>query len=334
MRKSIQWQKLSLKIKNFLQSTQCKEFLIFSFFLFISSTFWLLRALNETYETELKIPLRIKNLPENSVITSDIPSVLKIGVKDKGTVLMNYLISKSFIPVVIDFEEIQNKGNHIRLLSSEFQKKILGQLTVSTSIEHINPDTLEIIYTQRKGKKIPIRFNGKITPKRQYYIVDETFTPDSVMVYAPDYILDTITTAYTVPLILNEVSDTVKQTVELKPYKGIKLTPCQSTLTVYTDILTEKTVTVPIKGIDFPMNKSLKTFPSKVNVTFLVGSHNFKGITAEDFNIEISYDELIRQSSDKYQPKLTTYPIGISHIRISPETIDYLIEHNSHNVNE
>lgn len=37
------------------------------------------------------------------------------------------------------------------------------------------------------------------------------------------------------------------------------------------DIYTEKTVEVPLHGINFPADKVLRAFPSKVQVTFQVG---------------------------------------------------------------
>ena len=61
------------KIRSFLLSRKSREFLIFLFFVFVSFCFWLLQVLNDDYETELSIPLRMKDVPENVVITSDIP---------------------------------------------------------------------------------------------------------------------------------------------------------------------------------------------------------------------------------------------------------------------
>ena len=45
-------------IKNFLFSNMNKQFLVFLFFLLLSAIFWLIITLNETYEKELKIPVR------------------------------------------------------------------------------------------------------------------------------------------------------------------------------------------------------------------------------------------------------------------------------------
>ena len=79
------------KTKDFLLSDKSREFLIFLFFFLIAGGFWLLQTLNNDYEAEFSIPVRMKDLPNNVVLTSEPPSELRVRVKDKGTVLLNYI---------------------------------------------------------------------------------------------------------------------------------------------------------------------------------------------------------------------------------------------------
>ena len=74
------------RIRSFLLSRNSREFLIFLFFVFVSFCFWLLQVLNDDYETEFSVPLRLKNVPSDVVLTSELPDELRIGVKDRGTV--------------------------------------------------------------------------------------------------------------------------------------------------------------------------------------------------------------------------------------------------------
>ena len=92
------------------------------------------------------------------------------------------------------------------------------------------------------------------------------------------------------------------------------------------DIYTEKTVEVPLHGINFPADKALRAFPSKVQITFQVGLKRFRSIKADDFVINVSYEELLKLGSDKYTVKLKSFPNGINQIRIVPEQVDFLIE--------
>ena len=314
------------KIRSFLLAKKSREFLIFLFFVFVSFCFWLLQVLNDDYETELSMQLKLKNVPENVVLTSELPNELKIGVQDKGTVLINYLLGKSLYPVTIDFEEYQDKGNQIRFLSSALSKRVTGQLSQSTKLLAIKPDTLELIYTRGEGKKVPVCLRGEVEAERQYYISERIFSPDSVMVYAPQEILDTITAAYTEALYVEEISDTTRHRVGIMPVKGARFTPSYSDITFMVDMYSEKTVEVPVQGVNFPEDKLLRTFPSKVQVTFQIGLRQFKTVNAEDFTVVVDYQTLEREKSEKCKPVLLKSPANVNLIRVAPAEIDYIIE--------
>ena len=314
------------KIRSFLLSKKSREFLIFLFFVFVSFCFWLLQVLNDDYETELSMQLKLKNVPENVVLTSELPNELKIGVQDKGTVLINYLLGKSLYPVTIDFEEYQDKGNQIRFLSSALSKRVTGQLSQSTKLLAIKPDTLELIYTRGEGKKVPVCLRGEVEAERQYYISERIFSPDSVMVYAPREILDTITAAYTETLHVEEISDTTRHRAGIMPVKGARFTPSYSDITFMVDMYSEKTVEVPVQGVNFPEDKLLRTFPSKVQVTFQIGLRQFKTVNAEDFTVVVDYQTLEKEKSEKCKPVLLKSPANVNLIRVAPAEIDYIIE--------
>ena len=324
--------KLSKKIKDFLLSDKSREFFIFLFFFLIAGGFWLLQTLNSDYEAEFSIPVRMKDVPNNVVLTSEPPSELRVRVKDKGTVLLNYMLGKSFFPVNLGFLDYKGKDNHVKIYASDFEKKILSQLNVSSKILSIKPDTLEYIYSEGKSKLVPVRFQGKVTAGLQYYVSDTICNPDSVLVYAPEGILDTITTAYTQKINLENISDTTRRRIPLNSERGVKFVPASVEMTFPVDIYTEKTVEVPLHGVNFPADKALRTFPSKVQITFQVGLKRFRSIKASDFIINISYEELLKLGSDKYTVKLKSFPSGINQIRIVPEQVDFLIEQITSNV--
>lgn len=318
------------KIGNFLFSEKNRKFLIFLFFLMVSTIFWLIQTLNDDYETEVTMPLRLKNVPDNVVLTQEPPKEIRLDVQDKGTVLMNYLFGQTFYPLTIDFKE-HAKSGHVQIPLSSLQKSINAQLATSTRVISEKPDTIDIIYTQGEAKKVPVRLTGKFTAGKQYYIAKVRVQPDSVMVYAPHDLLDTLRSMPTAYAEMSDLCDTTCVEIPLRRIKGVKTIPGSVKARFYPDIYTEKSVEVPIVGVEFPKDKTLKTFPSKVKVSFQVGLHLFKSITAEQFRIEIPYEELSKCTSDKYTLHLKTMPKELKRIRLSPESIDYLIEQNPTN---
>ena len=314
------------KTKDFLLSDKSREFFVCLFFFFIAGGFWLLQTLNNDYEAEFSIPVRLRGVPNNTMITSEPASELRIKVKDKGTVLLNYMLGKSFYPVTLDFSDYKGTDNHVRVYASQFEKKILSQLNVSTRLLSMKPDTLEYIYATGMSKLVPVKLSGTVSAGRQYYLSDTVFKPDSVLAYAPEGVLDTITAAYTQQVKLENISDTLRRQVSLLTLRGVKFVPASIEMMLPVDIYTEKTVEVPLHGVNFPADKVLRAFPSKVQVTFQVGLSRFRQITADDFHINVSYEELLRLGSDKYTVKLKNVPEGMNQVRFNPEQVDFLIE--------
>ena len=317
---------ISKKIKDFLLAKKSREFLIFLFFMFVSFSFWLLQVLNDDYETEYTVSLRMKDVPDNVVLTSELPSNMKITLKDRGTVLVNYSWGQGLLPLTLDFTEYSDKGNQVRIPSMSLAKKISAQLSQSTKLVAIKPDTLEFIYTKGAAKTVPVKLCGTITPERQYYVSDTIFSPDSVRVYAPKAILDTITAAYTKTVDFEGVSDTVRKRVSIAPVKGARFIPDYSDLTLKVDVYAEKTVDVPVVGVNFPHDKVLRTFPSKVKVTFQIGLSRFMEVGADDFQVVVDYNDLQNEGGDKCRLQLKEMPKGVNHVRVNPKKMDYIIE--------
>lgn len=317
------------KIRKFLLSDKCKEGLVFLFFVLVSFAFWMLQTLDNVYQTEFKVPLRLKNVPKEAVLTSELPHEVSVRVEDRGTVLLNYMLGRTFFPVSFDFNDYKDRGAHVHISSAELLKKISAQLNVSTHLISVRPDTLDFIYTMGKAKKVPVRLNGEVQAGLQYYVSHIGFTPDSVIAYAPQEVLDTLTAAYTDKLELENISDTVHRRVPLQKQKGVKFVPAYNDLLVCVDMYSEKTVEVPIVGMNFPANKVLRTFPSKVQVTFQVGLMHFKDVSSEDFFIGVTYEDILKAKGDKLPLSLKSAPDYVSHIRILPASVDYLIEQTS-----
>ena len=311
-------------IRDFLLSEKSKEFFLFLFFLVVAAGFWLIRTLDNEYETTIDIPVRLRSVPENVVITSDPPATVRIHVRDKGTLLLNYMMNKIFTPLNIEF--MTGEGDHVQIPSSVFSPVISGQLASSTQVMSLSPDTLEYYYSTGQSKMVPVRFQGMASAGPHHYLSDTIFVPDSVRVYAPSAQLDTIKVAYTAPVDFPDIADTLRQKVRLNAGRGVKFVPDVSELTLAVDMYTEKSVEVELHGINFPPNKQLRAFPSKVLVTFQCGLSNFRNFTADDFHVFVSYEELLKLDNQKYTVQLRNIPSGVFNIRFNPAQVDFLIE--------
>lgn len=314
------------KIKNFLLGKRNREFIIFLFFFSISGIFWLMQTLNNDYEIDIEIPVKLKDVPKNVVVSSGDFMPIKVRVKDKGTVLLNYMFAKKINPISFIFSDYKVSGSKIRIPFDDLEKKIQGSFQASTRFISAKPDNVEFVYSAGSSKRVPIMLVGKVTAANSYYICDTVYSQESVLVYAPAALLKKIHAAYTKPVVLTNITSLTRCRVKLNNVWGAKFVPDAVDLSFPVDIYMEKTIEVPIHGVNFPPGKLLRTFPSNVNVTFQVGMRYFRHIKPDDFIINVTYEDLLHCGSDKYDVKLKAIPSFVDNVRISPRKVDFLIE--------
>lgn len=303
-----------------------KQFLIFLFFLALSSVFWIFQTLNETYEEDFQVPLELRNVPSNVVITTDLPENLHILLRDKGSQLLAYRYTRQFKPVVVDYNTYSNPSGHVSILGNELQRQIAAQLLPGTQMLGLKPDTLDFYYNFGQFKRVPIKPLGEVRAGRLYSLAKTVYSEDSVTVYASREQLDTITAAYLQPFNLRNLTDTTHVKSNFVKVKGAKFVPAQIGVTFCIDRLVEKTIQVPVQQVNFPASKQLRTFPATVKVTFQVGMGLYRKITSENFVLVVNYEDLLKNKSTYCHLSLKTIPEGVSHVRISPQDVEYVIE--------
>lgn len=99
------------------------------------------------------------------------------------------MLGKSFYPVILDYADYKGVDNQVRIYPPQFEKKVLNQLNASTRLLSMKPDTLEYIYSTGASKLVPVKLRGTLSAGREYYLSDTIFSPDSVLVYAPQGVL-------------------------------------------------------------------------------------------------------------------------------------------------
>lgn len=305
-----------------------KEFLIFLFFLILSSVFWLLMTLNETYEKELRIPMRLTATPHNVVVTAPMADTLRVTVRDKGYLLMGYSLGQQLRPLSINFNTYANKQTgHGAVPTQDLQKMVKQQLASSTTITQIKADQLDFYFNYGRKKRVRVQLVGNITPARNHYLSHVEIWPETVTVYANENQLDSIKAVQTEYLNIINFDDTVVSRVRLKAIRGVKMEPAMVVLKLFPDVLTEESCEVPIRTINKPDELIIRTFPQRVRVHFTIGASMYRYVKPSDFAVVVDYREIASHPSDKCNLYVTSKPQGVSNVRLEATQVDYLIEH-------
>ncbi|MCX6257295.1 MAG: hypothetical protein NTW49_05275 [Bacteroidia bacterium] len=154
-----------LKIKNIFghgKDNRQKRMLIYLFFVFISSVFWLLDKLNNEYVTDLKCPVTYINLPVGKGVPNSSRQNLKLKVKASGYTLLKCRLESVLDPVTIDAVKYRlhstgNRSSIYYFLSKYLNSSIVNQLHKDLNIIEIQPDTVFFDLSGASGRAITIK---------------------------------------------------------------------------------------------------------------------------------------------------------------------------------
>lgn len=298
------------------------------FFLTVSTLFWFLTTLNDTYETDIVVEIKLDDVPERVVITEELPSSFKMTVRDKGFNLLRYILLSEIEPLHLSFKQYSGKDGHGKVTAAEIQKIMKQHISESTRIISVKADHWDFYYTYGEYRKLPVLFNGQIKAKPDFYVLQTTISPDSVVVYASEAAFDTIHSVYTEPCILDGVSTSMTIPQRLQHIYGAKISKSDSVnVNITVDRLTELTISVPVKAVNWPEGTLIKTFPARVDVRVSVGISNIGNVKPELFSVVVDYKDMPKNTHERFPLKMTMQPKGIIKAYLKSTEIDYIIEH-------
>lgn len=326
--------KLTKEIYKRLKTIKLNQnLLVFIIFLFVSSFFWFLNALNKPYYADITIPVEYINMPENKLVVGDLSKEFKVKINAYGYEIMDYKTS-NINPVVVNLKQhkihIVNSNNKQRyyILSSSIKNDISTVLGSDIEIKKIEPDSLIFTLEEVISKKVAVESNLKLTFKQQYKLKKGIiFTPDSVVIKGEKSKLDNISCIYTDSVVINQLSDSTNMMIDLIKIEGTDISQKQVNCILDVEKFTELSYNLPIKIINVPENYNIKLFPATAKLTCNVGFSSYNSIYKEQFSIVAYYDE-DNAKSKRLTLKVSSKPSHVSDIRVMPRVVEYVIEKN------
>lgn len=319
--------KTGRNIRNSLHIQNSREFLVFLIFLVAVFLYWYLVEMAEEHESEFAFEPVLEHVPTDVIITEPLPETITVTFKDKGEKILAYRVSKTLQRLHFDYREAAPVNGHYVLTGQPLQELIAKQFSGSAKILSYAPDTLQYFAAPAQGRRLPVRLNGIVSTDKEHVINGMRITPDSVTVHAPHAVLDTLTVVNTAFVSLANLNDSVSQILSLiTPVRGMLNSPSEVRLDVAVSPYVEKTIELIIQPYLCPYGLTLKAFPSRAKVTFLVSLHDFYNVKAEDFDLVLNYRNLEADDPGKARLELLRQPSGIRSVVIEPAEVEYLVE--------
>lgn len=320
------WARLASKIHDAATSTRGKEVLLFLLFLMISYIFWLLLTLNNEMQEDIDVPIEIVEIPDSVTVISGIPDALKVSVRDKGSSLMKYRMG-GIKPMKINWNDYSSAKNKFLLNKADLGAKLRDYFGTGSQIVTILPDSLSLNYTTSPGRKVALKVIADLKPIFGSIINGPiTTNTDSVWLYSVEDLPHDLVSVETMPIVRGSLSDTTNITVRIKPIPGVKIVPDEIVVKVPVEPLIARKQMATVIAKNLPHNISMLTFPSRVEIAYLVPMSEYNSEPYE-INAYVDYKDIRNNTSGKLPVTLSLLPESYHSAEAVPDSVEYIIEH-------
>lgn len=326
---------LEEKIKKFFKNRNFKadrRLMIFLFFVVLSTIFWFLNQLEDEYLSEVTLPVRYTNFPNNKILVNDLPDHFDLKVRAHGYKLLEYKIGNKFLPYSINVNsltlQMHSQSSYARFFSRTalLSDKIENQLRSELEIISISPDTLYFEFAEKVFKKVPVVSNLDILPATQHMVRGNIqFNPDSITISGANPIVDTIQQVFTMNEKLTELNENYTNDVKLQKINNIDFSHDEVEVNIKIDKFTEGSQKVKLNVINVPDSLIIRTFPKEVTVTYFVALSDYEKVLPQLFEAVVDYNQTKTQEN-KLKIEIESAPDYIQSLRYNPKSVEYIIE--------
>ncbi|NQY67983.1 MAG: hypothetical protein HRT72_09720 [Flavobacteriales bacterium] len=298
----------------------------------ISSFFWYLMALSETYTASVSFPVEYQNEEKGLVLMNDLPDELVLHVRSRGFNLMSYKYFSDHEPIVVKIEDLKERRisqySHRFLLTDDIRSDLEEQIKGKVEVIDINPDTLHFDFDRKRKKMVKVKLMKDFNFLTQYQVYgDIALEPSMVEITGAKSMLDTITEVQTELLSKIDLKEgfSQKALLSMDSYKGRVITNTESIkVDVQIEKYTEGIVEAEIKIANLPSEYSINTFPSKVNIRYLVALRDYEAVQNDYYSVKADFAKE-RVNPNKLNLEVNEISRNVDVISIEPNKVEFII---------
>lgn len=309
-----------------LTKVERKRILVLTTCMLIAIAAWLFMALDNKYPYTVKTVLKYNNIPQKKAFHPLQSDTVDLKVEGTGWQLLFARLRIKPQSISISLEKLNNRNF---ILFSEQLYNVNDQLETSQKIISVKPDTLYFDFSEKTVKRVPVKLQSEIGFVKQYGISNPIeITPDYVTISGPEEELYKIKEWKTDSLTLDDIQYTSKKVVPMmqSKMKNVSIFPASVEVKIPVDEFTEKVLDIPLKVINNREYYSVKLYPRKVKVTFLVALSKYNQVNEEFIEAVVDMNEWKELKHNKLRVKVVRFPDYCKMIAITPGKVDFIIE--------
>ncbi len=310
------------RVSTALRSSRGKDVLTYLMFVAVAFVFWVLMSLDTEVQRDFEVPMEVTEVPDSVTLIGQLPPTLAVSVKGKDSQLLRFMWGK-MSPVKFKWADNASDGN-MKLPGARLDSRLREYFGTGVEIVSCRPDSLRIPYTTQPGVKVKLLVQADIHPNLQYIVSGAPYANvDSVTLYSVNGIPHSLKVVSTEPIVKSDLKDTTRYEVKVKPIAGVRIIPDKVTVTVPVEPLIARKRMAVIEAQGVPEGKNLVTFPSKVEVSYLVPMSAYN----DEYPLKafVEYND-VKKPGNKIPVTLSMLPSIYHSVSFSPESVEYIIE--------
>ena len=306
------------------------EWLTLLFSLLLALFIWTVHNLSLRYTTYVQYSLHVKTKIEGRVMEADAIDDIMVRVRASGYALISHYLEESLIleldpkflrPLSADSDTFLVYVSEVKDI---IEKKLLEESI--SSVENFTTEFVRVILPKIDTKKVPVVAQSEVKYYPQYMATSQMkLTPDSVLIYGEDALVEKTDAVYTKVISGQNVSESFQGVASVIPVEGLTMSQTQVYYSQEVGRYIEHSVELPLELVNVPKEKELLPLTSKVILTYrqLLSSH--KAYDASEFKCVLNYNEVAESINHQVVPHLTKLPSGIYSISFEPPYIDCIV---------
>ena len=258
----------------------------------MSLLFWFLIKFSKEYTYYVDYPIEFINQPVDKYWKDKPLSNLKVKVNGYGFNFLKETFSNRLLKV--DVSKLQHTNSNTYFwLSQSVRSNIAIELN-GFSILEIDPDTLFLNYSKKTKKSVEVKVPLNLNFRENYEQYGSfKISPNTIDVYGPSHILDTLSFVYTNVLNQHDIFQSINSTLEINlPNKDLSTNHSDVDFIQEVARFTQISRLIPINLKNVPKGKELRIKPSEVELSYWVAMQDVDKINSSDFVIYCDYNEV------------------------------------------
>ena len=292
----------------------------------MSLLFWFLIKFSKDYTYYVDYPIELINLPIDKYLKEEPLSNLKVKVNGYGFNFLKETFSDRLLK--LDVSKLQSVNSNTYFWLSQSEKSNISNELNGFSILEIDPDTLFLNFSNKTKKSVQVRVPLDLNFRENYQKYGSfKISPNTIDVYGPSHILDTLYFVNTNILNQNDIVQSINSTLKIQlPNKFLSTKDSDVNVIQEVARFTQISKLISIKIKNVPKGKKLIIKPAEVELTYWVAMQDVDKINASDFFIYCDYNEVDMTQNDILNVFIdqSKTPSIVQKVKYHPSTVEFI----------